>query len=245
MKLHLRFLLTILLCLNGNPAQAENLTVAVAANFSPTLEKVVELYFRERSVFVRVSTASTGMIFAQLINGAPYDVFLAADVERPLKLEQRGLTRLRFTYAVGQPVLWAPRSTRPINETWLKDFRGRLAIANPDLAPYGTAAKEALDYFGAEPGQLVRGASVAQAFQFVHSGNAEAGLVALSQLRTLETDVDATHYWIMPPRSHKPVEQQAVIMRSAPPAADDFAAFLRSPAVRGIIEADGYILAAP
>lgn len=244
MKLHYRLLLTVLFCLPV-AAWAAPLTVAVATNFSPTLDKIAELYTRDTGKQIRISTASTGTIYAQILNGAPWDLFLSADVARPLELERQGLTRSRFTYATGQLVLWAPGAAQPVNEAWLKEFKGRLAIANPDLAPYGSAATQVLAHFDIHPRQLVRGANVAQAFQFVHSGNVDAGLVALSQIRSLGATPDSSDYWIVPPCSHDPVEQQLVVLRSASAAADEFAAFLRSPAVRGIIEADGYHLATP
>lgn len=244
MKPRYRLLLTVLFCL-PTAAWAAPLTVAVATNFAPTLEKIADLYSRETDREIRISTASTGTIYAQILNGAPWDLFLAADVARPFELEQRGLTRGRFTYAIGQLVLWAPDAAHPVNEVWLKGLTGRLAIANPDLAPYGSAAVQVLARFDARPGQLVQGSNVAQAFQFVHSGNVDAGLVALSQIRSLDAAPDSSDYWIVPACSHDPIEQQLVVLRSAPATADDFATFLRSPAVRGIIEADGYHLAMP
>lgn len=229
------------------PLQADPLKVAVAANFAPTLNTIAERFTAETGREIKVSVASTGTIYAQIINGAPYDVFLAADSERPLKLEQRGLTKDRFTYAIGRLVLWAPGSSRTVDRAWLKDWNGRLAIANPTLAPYGAAAAEVMKRLNAQPGQLIKGSNVAQAFGFIESGNAPAGFVALAQLTQLragDTHGDSD-YWLVPASCHSPIKQQAVIIKNAQGSADEFAAFLRSSPVRGIIEADGYDLARP
>lgn len=226
------------------PLQAGPIKVAVAANFAPTLNIISRHFTAETGHEVAISVASTGTIYAQIINGAPYEVFLAADRERPGKLEKKGLTETRFTYAIGRLALWAPGSTRTVDETWLQQWRGRLAIANPRLAPYGAAAAEVIERLGAQPGRLIKGSNVAQAFGFIQSGNAPAGFVALAQLTQLE-EGRSGDYWLVPAAYHSPIEQQAVVLKGARDRASEFATFLRSSTVRGIIEADGYDLARP
>lgn len=226
------------------PLQAEPLKVAVAANFSPTLKTISRHFTAKTGHEVTTSVASTGTIYAQIINGAPYEVFLAADRERPVKLEQKGLTEVRFTYAIGRLALWVPGSTRTVDETWLQQWQGRLAIANPRLAPYGAAAAEVIERLDAQPGRLIKGSNVAQAFGFIEFGNAPAGFVALAQLTQLG-DVRSGDYWLVPAAYHSPIEQQAVVLKGARDRANEFAVFLRSSMVRGIIEADGYDLARP
>lgn len=227
------------------PLQAEPLNVGVAANFAPTLETITKRFTTETGQEIKVSVASTGTLYAQIVHGAPYDVFLAADQARPRKLEQKGMTEARFTYAFGRLVLWVPGSERSVDESWLETWRGRLAIANPSLAPYGAAALEVIERLDARPKQLIKGNNVAQAFGFIDSGNVPAGLVSLAQLRQLcgDRNTAAKDYWLIPDIYHSPVEQQGVVVKNAQKSAHEFAAFLRSAPVRGIIETDGYDLA--
>lgn len=219
--------------------------MGVAANFAPTLEIIAKRYTVETGQEIKVSVASTGTLYAQILYGAPYDLFLAADRTRPRKLEQQGMTEARFTYAFGRLALWAPDSDKPVDESWLKTWRGRLAIANPGLAPYGAAALEVMERLDAQPKQLIKGNNVAQAFGFIDSGNVPAGFVSFSQLRQLRGDrkTSTNDYWLVPDTYHSPVEQQAVVIKNAHKSAHEFAAFLRSPPVRGIIETGGYDLA--
>ncbi len=239
-------ILILVLWLSGTMTlHAEPLNVAVAANFAPTLEKIVKRFTRETGHEVKVSQASTGTLYAQILNGAPYHVFLSADVARPKRLEELGLTRERFTYAIGRLVLWAPGAGSTIDETRLRRFDGTMAIANPSLAPYGNAAARVIERLRIRPGRLVKGSNVAQTFQFVESGNADAGFVALSQLRAHALSVGGHDYWLVPADYYPTIEQQAVVLRRAGSAATRFAAFLRSSPVRGIIEADGYLVANP
>ena len=227
------------------PEKPQLVRVAVAANFAVTLEALTRRFQEETGIAVEVSLGSTGQLYAQIRNGAPYDVFLAADVERPRLLEETNaaVTGSRFTYAVGRLVLYAPKwdSLRSGDiELREREFQ-HLAIANPLTAPYGTAAQQVLERLGLWHGlqdRIVRGESVGQALQFVHSGAVEVGFVALSQVISL----DATEYWIMPDSMHEPIRQDAVLLRhgDSNSVAKAYIDFLRSEASRQVITSFGY-----
>lgn len=234
----------------------ESITVAVASNFAPAMHDIAAGFEAESGQIVRVSSASTGKLYAQITNGAPFDVLLAADVERPrlLGASGHGAAGSRFTYAIGRLVLWSrdpalagtdcrdalenPGQPRLANK--------RLAIANPDTAPYGAAAREALvslDLWNRMESQLVVGENIAQTLQFVSSGNALLGFIAATQSRDARLP-QATCAWPVPPELHRPIEQQAIVLQHAAgnPVAADFMAFLRGAAGRAIIERHGYML---
>lgn len=244
MRRAIRFLAPALAMLLGGPAAAETALISAAANFAQPLQRLVEAFAAETGHRIEVSTGSTGTLAAQIRNGAPFTLFLAADAERPAELEAEGLTvpGTRITYAVGRLVLWSPDPTRLLTDpaTALTDPRlGHLAIANPRLAPYGRAAKETLTALGvweAVQPKLVQGADVAQTFQFVASGNAELGFVALSQVQ------DQGIRWEVPRELHTPIRQQAVLLLPGKDnaAAKAFLDFLRSEAGQAIIRGAGY-----
>ncbi|KAA9131934.1 molybdate ABC transporter substrate-binding protein [Marinihelvus fidelis] len=243
-------LLTLLLGLAmAQGLSADTLRIAVASNFSPTLDQLVEAYPGRSMHRVTLSAASTGKHYAQIINGAPYDLFLAADRARPETLERDGqaVAGTRRTYAIGRLVLWAP--SLPQNEVGpeLLDpgYPGRLAIANPKLAPYGLAARQVLEHRDAwaafEP-HLVMGENIGQAWLFVASGNADMGLVAASQWQLAKRRSMAGgpgSAWSVPAEWHEPIVQQMVLLRDTP-AARDFYAFLASEDARRIITDAGY-----
>ena len=223
----------------------EELAVAVASNFRETLEALVVEFEADSGHWVRVIPGSTGKHFAQIVHGAPYDVFLAADVRRPEELERRGLAlpRSRFTYAVGKLVLWSPRPGLVDGEgVALQGGNFRfLAIANPQHAPYGRAAREILQAMGLWAGltdRIVRGENINQAFQFVKSGNADLGFVARSQLRGLDDSSKGFH-WEAPEQLYGPILQQAVLLKEKV-AGREFMSFLRSEAGLKIIRSHGY-----
>ena len=224
---------------------AEELEVAVASNFSETLEAMVVEFEAISGHRVRVIPGSTGKHFAQIVHGAPYDVFLAADVRRPEELERRGLALpgSRFTYAVGKLVLWSPRTGLVDGEgAVLKggDFRF-LAIANPRHAPYGRAAREilqAMDLWEKLTDRIVRGENISQAFQFVKSGNAELGFVARSQLRGMDFGSNGSH-WEAPEQLYAPILQQAVLLKEKV-SGREFLSFIRSEGGLKIIRSHGY-----
>ncbi|MCG7198242.1 molybdate ABC transporter substrate-binding protein [Marinobacter pelagius] len=244
---HRTGLVGLLLATLSLSASADMVTAAVAANFTGTMQKLMPLFEQRTGHQVRASYGSTGKLYAQIRQGAPFDVFLAADRERPELLEQQelGVPGSRFTYARGRLALWS-RSQEAFNdpEAYLSANAGaRLAIGNPRTAPYGVAAMEALDTLGLQDTigrRLVRGDSIAQTFQFVATGNAEAGFVALAQLRAWNGESGAS--WVVPASLHRPIEQQAILLTRSenPEAARAWLDFLASEEARAIIEKDGY-----
>ena len=237
--------LIALSCLAASaPLQAERILVAVAANFTGTAERLAEAYGSRSGQRAELVPGSTGKHFAQIVNGAPFDVVLAADSERPERLELEGRARpgSRFTYALGRLVLWSPVAGRvdPAGRVLMTGGFRHLALANPRLAPYGLAARqtlEHLDLWERLQGRVVFGENAGQAFHFVQSGAAELGFVALAQVR--QAGAEDRGWWAVPATHHAPIEQQAVLLSDAPPAAA-FLEFLRSEQARDIIRAAGY-----
>ena len=231
--------------LGGHSAVADEIRVAVATNFSEPMAALVELFERGSDHTVLVSAGSTGNHYAQIRNGAPFEAFFSADVERPKLLEAQGraVAGSRFLYAVGRLVLWSPQpdvvdGDGRVLETGTFRF---LAIANPELAPYGAAAREVLTARNAWDKlqqRLVQGQDIGQAYSFVHTGNAELGFVAYSQLKK-PTGAIAGSYWLVPDTLHRPIEQEAVLLRDVP-AARAFIEFVKSPAAREVIRSFGY-----
>lgn len=227
------------------------LTIGVAANFTRAMQAIARRFERETDASITLTFASTGTLYAQITNGYPVDAFFAADVERPRRLEQAGaiVEGSRFTYALGQPVLWSadPDLVDPAGDVLERgDFR-RLAIADPTLAPYGEAARQVLIERGVwealEP-KIVFAQNVNQAHQFITSGNAQLGFVGLSQVIDPETGkIDGSH-WHPAQAMYDPVEQQAVILKRTQrrELADAFMAFVRGAQGAEIIRAFGYAL---
>ncbi len=225
-------------------AIADPVHVAVATNFAPTARAVADAFTAETRHDVVISDGSTGKLFAQIENGAPFEVFLSADVERPRKLEAAKLAVAgsRFVYAIGRLALWSARAEFIAGDAVLRgDTFRHLAIANPELAPYGAAAREVLQHLGLwdrlQP-KLVRGEDIGQTFHFVSTGNAELGFVALSQLAVEK----GGSRWLVPADLYTPIEQQAVLLL---PGNDDVAArafleFLKGDVARALIERAGY-----
>ena len=219
----------------------------MASNFSPAM-KALESVFEELSGHqVVLSFGSTGKHYAQIKNGAPFDVFLAADVERPRLLETQGLVQAdsRMTYARGKLMLWTSKSgIDDLKNTLLmsQDFH-HLALANPKLSPYGLAAQQVmikLDVWPRLQPKLVRGENIAQTFQFVHSGNAELGFVAFSQVVNPKRSVQGS-FWMPPQSLYSPIDQQAVLLNDKQ-ASKDFLKFLEGSLARQIIQNYGYDL---
>ena len=219
-------------------AIGEDVFVAVASNFSIAMQEIGPEFEAATGARLRVSTASTGKLYAQIVNGAPFDVLLAADRDRPQRLEASGavVEGSRFTYAEGQLVLWSRQESDCRGA--LNGFdRGRLAIANPATAPYGLAAQQFLEREGlwdALKPKLVQGESVIQALQFAATGNARLGFVAASLLLS-DAVPDAACTWSVPSSMHGPIEQQAVLLRRGANNADaaSFLAFLQGAACTG------------
>jgi molybdate transport system substrate-binding protein len=237
-----------ILVLTAAMAQAAQVHVAVAANFVGTLDRLATAFEASSGNTLVASSGSTGTLYAQIRNGAPYDVLLAADAEHPKRLEQAGLAvpGSRFTYARGQLVLWSRDPGRVDREGRVlrTDTFRHLAIANPGTAPYGAAAQQALQHLGlwsALAPRLVRGENIGQTFQFVYGGNAELGFVALAQVRQLNPNTRGS-WWVVPPKLYDPIEQQGVLLTRARgnAAARAFLTFLQGKRARDIIQADGY-----
>ena len=224
---------------------ADGVTVAVASNFSTTAAELAARFAADTGITVRIASGSTGKLYAQILNGAPFDAFLAADAERPLLLEQSGraVPGSRFTYATGALVLWSRDATDCL--AVLADRRaGRIALANPDTAPYGRAAREFLQdqgYWDAVSGRAVYGENIAQTMQFAATGNAALGLVARSQLGASQLPPPGCT-WDVPAATHASLEQQAVLLARAAGngGARQFLDFLRSADAADILGRHGY-----
>jgi molybdate transport system substrate-binding protein len=228
-------------------AQAEEATVAVAANFQPVLELLAEQYQEDSGHRLRISSGSTGKLYAQIMNGAPYDVLLAADRARPTRLGQRGLGigDSQFTYAMGRLALIAAANGSILDDvtaTLAQETVRAVAIANPALAPYGRAAREVLDALGVSAslqGRIVMGENVGQAYALVATGNADLGLVALS----LAKSAGADRYLAISSDLHAPIRQDAILLHrgASNPAATGFMTYLRDdPTARTLISAAGF-----
>lgn len=238
-------LLALCVSITGSAASAAQVRVAVASNFAGAMEGLTADFEAATGHRVSLSFGSTGKHYAQIRHGAPYDAFFAADARRPRLLEEEGhgVPGSRFTYAIGRLVLWSPREGLVDDGGAVLRGAGfrHLAIANPRLAPYGRAAREVLEALGLWPGlrgRLVQGENIAQTFQFVASGNADLGFVALSQVRGPGGDREGSQ-WEVPPELFAPIAQEAVLLRDHP-AARDFLEFVRSDRARALIRAYGY-----
>lgn len=237
--------LVLLVLMAGTGRADEPLTVAVASNFLRAATELTARFSSETGVTIRLSNGSTGHLYAQILNGAPFDVFLAADVERPELLEQSGhaVAGSRFTYAKGGLALWSRNATDCLGALMDKSA-GRVALANPETAPYGRAAVEFLvndGYWGAVSDRAVFGANAMQALQFAATGNAIVGVVASAQLVDPHLPAPGC-VWKVPPGSHGAIEQQAVLLgnAAADAAARRFIAFLQSEVAIEIIRRHGY-----
>jgi len=225
---------------------AEEIRVAVASNFSGAAKAVSSRFEANSDHRVTLVFGSTGKHYAQIHNGAPFDLFFAADARRPELLEKEGLcvAGSRFTYAQGRLILWSARDNYvdPAGGVLGSDFH-HLAIANPQHAPYGRAARETLETLGLwneVQKRLVRGENIGQTFHFVKSGNAELGFVAYSQIRIPGAPAGGS-YWEVPSSMYGPIYQQAVLLRDAP-VARAFLEFMQSDEAREIIRGYGYII---
>lgn len=222
-------------------AFAETVNVAVAANFTAVAETLAAQFEQESGHEARLSFGATGQLFTQISQGAPFGVFLAADLKRPQKAIEDGLAveGSFFVYAQGRLTLYGPGRNLSDGVAALQSDFSKLAIADPDAAPYGRAAVETLSALGLMERltpRLVRGENISQTLQFVDSGNAELGFVAASQV------LGKADQWLVPARLHEPIEQGAVLLSygQANEAAVAFLEFLRSPEAKAVIEAEGY-----
>lgn len=227
----------------GNASAATEITVAVAANFQRPMLEIAQAFERRTGNSVRLVSGSTGKLYAQIVQGAPFHMFFAADSTRPALLESQGFAKSgsRFTYALGTLVLWTPRSDLDVHSRGLPallDTRvKRVAVANPKTAPYGIAAMQAISAAGlrqAVRSRLIFGESVAQTMMFAHSGNADIAILPASSV------VGAGGESIVLQAGYEPIIQQAVVLQHAPEAATMLVGFLASQAVYKILRKFGY-----
>lgn len=220
------------------------LRIAVASNFRPTMKKLVPLFLKSHAIIIRWQSASSGAIFNQILHGAPYDLFLSADSERPLKLiqQKRALTHSLQTYALGKLVWYEPDETHP---TLLKrqNLPDVISIANPKIAPYGKAAAEVilkLKHNNIVFEKVIVASNILQSFQYIHTGNVAAGFVAYAQIINVKLE---NSFWLIPDDWYQPIKQQAIIIHSEhEKIAQQFLDFLQTAAAQKIITEMGYDL---
>lgn len=235
-----RYLLLLLL-VNSFSIQA-SIKVAVASNFKTTLIDIAARYEQQTGQQILISSASSGILYNQIQQGAPFDLFLSADSQRAQLMEasDKGVSGSRFTYAQGQLAFWAPQHPEPVNVHTLQNFKGRIAMANPKLAPYGLAAQQTLKSLNLwRQFSYVRGGNISQTYQFVDSGNVKAGFVAHSLL--LENQAD--NFFLIPTSYHQPILQQGVLLSAArqTPEVHQFMDYLSSEAIQTLIRSKGYL----
>lgn len=224
--------------------KAEELRIAVASNFYSTLsliKKQFEDVYDDKLIIIK---GSTGKLFAQIKHGAPYDIYMAADINRPYLLEQQQLIlkNSRYTYASGLLVLWSKKYQQNVLTKLKNGVFNKLAIANPKTAPYGYAAMEVLSGLGLKNKvkmKMVYGENIAQAFQFVQSGSADLGFVALSYVNQTNNE-----YWKIPEELYTPLKQQMVILKNSKKkkTAKRFLAFIKRKKIKQMIKNQGYTI---
>lgn len=235
---------------SGVASLAAEVSVAVAANFTAPMQKIAQAFEQDTGHKSVLAFGSTGNFYAQIKNGAPFQILLAADDETPARIEKEGLgvAHSRFTYATGKLVLWSKQAA-------LVDDKGdvlrsakfeRIAIANPKLAPYGAAAVETLTKLGLlqnlQP-KFVQGENISQTYQFVATENAALGFVALSQVFA-DGRLKEGSAWVIPANLHQPIQQDAVLLNGGKdsPAAAALLAYLRTDKIKAMIRTFGYEL---
>lgn len=242
-------LVLVLALLPSVPAWAGEVRVAIAANFAAPARQLAPAFEKATGHRLILSIGSTGKFYAQIKNGAPFDVLMAADQDTPARLAVEGaaVAATRFTYAIGKLVLWSAQTEKvdAKGEVLKKGTFTHLALANPRLAPYGQAAIDTLKNLGVHQDvapKLVQGESITQAYQFVASGNAELGFVALSQILKDDGSLQAGSLWIVPPALYAPLKQDAVLLREAQnnSAALAWLQWLRTDAAQTLIRRYGY-----
>lgn len=245
-----KLLAGLLLGALAQTAQSSEVNAAVAANFTAPAQQIAALFRQETGHTVKLSFGSSGKFYAQIKEGAPFDVLIAADEKVPQNLEQDGLAvkDSRFVYAIGKLVLWSaqPGLVDAKGAVLGKNAYNKLALAEPKLAPYGQAGKETLEALGlwssVQP-KIVTGENITQTYQFAATGNAELAFVALSQI-TKDGKVMDGSYWLVPANLYNPIKQGAVQLSAAKDAAaaKAFLTFLKSPKAVTVIRSFGYEL---
>ncbi|MEF9898654.1 MAG: molybdate ABC transporter substrate-binding protein [Pseudomonas sp.] len=231
-----------------NSAWADEVQVAVAANFTAPIQAIAKDFEKDTGHKLVAAYGATGQFYAQIKNGAPFEVFLAADDSTPEKLEKEGagVKGSRFTYAVGTLALWSAKAgyVDDKGEVLKKNLYKHLSIANPKAAPYGLAATQVLDRLeltDATKGKIVEGQNITQAYQFVSTGNAELGFVALSQIYK-DGKVSEGSAWIVPSNLHEPIKQDALTLNKGKDsaAAKALVEYLKGPKAAAVIKSYGY-----
>jgi molybdate transport system substrate-binding protein len=241
-------LLGVLLAMMAQVANAGEVNAAVAANFAAPVQQIAELFQKETGHTVKFSFGSSGKFYSQIKEGAPFDVFLAADEKNPKLLEQAGLAikDSSFVYALGKLVLWSakPGFVDDKGAVLSNGNYNKIAFADPKLAPYGLAAQETLqkmNLWDKVQSNLVTGESITQTYQFAATGNADLAFIALSQV-TKDGKVTDGSWWMVPADMYNPIRQSAVQLSAAkdPAAAKAFITFLKSEKALAIIRGFGY-----
>jgi molybdate transport system substrate-binding protein len=242
----------VLLCagLAHGTALAAQAQVAVAANFAEPMKAIAAVLEKSTGHTLKISTGASGAFYTQIRNGAPFDVFLSADNERPEMLEKDGLVQpgTRFTYATGKLVLWSAKAARVDGQGAVLKAAdlGKVAYANPKTAPYGAAAMQVFDRLGLKDTitpRLVQGESIGQTFNFVKTGNADVGFVAMSQVLQ-GGKLKEGSMWVIPQAHYDPIRQDAVLLKRGAEneAAKELLKLLQSPNIKDLIRSYGYEL---
>ena len=234
------------LVLSTSPAQADTVAAAVAANFSAPMQAIAPLFAQATGHEAQLSFGATGKFYAQINNGAPFDVLLSADSSTPSKLaaEKKAVATSQITYAQGQLLLWSaqPGYVDGAGAVLKTGTWKHLALANPKLAPYGAAGQEVLQQLGVDAtGRTVLGENIAQTYQFVASGNAQLGFVAAPQVMK-DGQLQSGSDWVNPQALYSPIRQDAIVLEHGRnnPAAQALLDYLQTPAARAIMQAYGY-----
>jgi molybdate transport system substrate-binding protein len=231
-------------------AQSGEVTVAVAANFTAPMQKIAQAFEQDTGHKAQLAFGATGKFYAQIKNGAPFAVLLAADDETPARLEKEGLTTAgtRFTYATGRLALWSKQANMVDDkgEVLRSNSFVKIAIADPKLAPYGAAAMEVIQHLGVQANvvpKLVQGESIGQTYQFVSTENAQLGFVALSQI-SFDGRITQGSAWVVPQSMHTPLKQDAVLLNAGKDntAAIALLKYLQADKAKTIIRQYGYAL---
>ena len=237
----------VFLCFMPLVVNAQSLRLAVASNFKPVMVEVVRRFEAQSQFKVVAVYGASGKLYSQIVNGAPFDLFFSADKQKPRALVDAGKAykESQFTYANGALALWCLSCAKQSPLEVLKSGKPlTLAIANPKFAPYGVAAIEVVDNLDMDH-QLFRratGENISQAFQFVQTGNAKLGFVALSQVLSVK-GVSPKDFWVIPNTLYNPIEQVSVIIKHKKgkhPGAEPFFRFIQSPEIQALILSRGY-----
>ena len=247
----MRWLLSVLFAFAAIPLHAEQVNVAAASDLNFAIQEIIQQFELETGHSVRLTLGSSGNFYAQISNGAPFDVFLSADVAYPRQLEATGraVPGSTFIYGVGGIAIWAPKTSRlNLDSLGMKALLDpsvkKIAIANPDHAPYGRAAVAAMRQAGVYDQvqkKLVLGENISQAAQFVQSGTANLGIISLSIAMSAPMGASGS-YWVIPRKNYPPLEQGAVLLKNAGPAGKSFYEWLRSAPAKKIFEKHGFTI---